>query len=71
MSCCKGPRTGKDFDPCCEGPSEADIARFGCDEWDPREDALFDDQTASAPEPIVFVGMGLAVIAVVALVLMM
>lgn len=69
MSCCKGPRTGKEFDPSCEGPSEADIARFGSDEWDPREDSLFDDQTATGPKPIVFVGMGLAVIAVVAFIL--
>ncbi len=31
MSCCPGPKTGKEFDPACEGPSEADLDRFGGD----------------------------------------
>lgn len=29
MSCCPGPKTGPEFDPSCEGPSQADIDRFG------------------------------------------
>ncbi|TVQ81465.1 MAG: hypothetical protein EA380_01735 [Phycisphaeraceae bacterium] len=70
MSCCKGPRTGKDFDPDCEGPSACDIERFGSDEWEQGEDALFDEQTAKAPSPIIFVGMGLAVLAILAFVLL-
>ncbi len=31
MSCCKGPRTGPEFDPDFEGPSECDLERFGSD----------------------------------------
>jgi len=31
MSCCPGPKTGKEFDPDCEGPSDADLDRFGGD----------------------------------------
>jgi hypothetical protein len=29
MTCCKGPRGAPDFDPDYEGPSAADIDRFG------------------------------------------
>ena len=29
MSCCKGPRTGPEFDPDFEGPSDYDLKRFG------------------------------------------
>lgn len=31
MSCCGGPRTGKEFDFNNEGPSEDDLCRFGSD----------------------------------------
>jgi len=31
MSCCPKPRSGPEFDPDFEGPSEADMERFGCE----------------------------------------
>lgn len=31
MSCCGGPKTGKEFDFDHEGPSEDDLCRFGSD----------------------------------------
>ncbi|MEM1165391.1 MAG: hypothetical protein AAGI30_03775 [Planctomycetota bacterium] len=46
-SCGPQPRTGKAFDPHAEGPSEADLARFGSDEFDPRE--LDDDEGEVRP----------------------
>lgn len=34
MSCCPGPKHGREFDPDHEAPSEADMARFsgGCED---------------------------------------
>ena len=34
MSCPCNPKTGPDFDPDREGPSEADLCRFGDDDAD-------------------------------------
>lgn len=31
MSCCGGPKTGKEFDFDHEGPSDEDLCRFGSD----------------------------------------
>ena len=58
MGCCRGPRTGPEFDPEFEGPSEDDLRRFGSDAWCRGEDPMFDgDQpSGAARKPWVAVG---------------
>lgn len=67
MSCNCGPKHGKAFDPSCEGPSEADIARFG-DESEYAEfesDALYSENESGAPSArsLMISGVTIAVIA--------
>ena len=58
MSCC-GPRSSSDLDPEAEGPSDADLARFGGDEFDPRElDDEFRTDKSQSPMRAVVIGLG-------------
>ncbi len=71
MSCCPGPKHGKEFDCDREAPSDADMERFGegDDQWSDYDDERFDavedrwDRLRSR-ETVVFVGAGLGLVAI-------
>lgn len=71
MSCNCGPKHGKPFDPSCEGPSQADIERFG-DESEYAEfdsDSIYQDSSNAKPnaKSVMVTGVTIAVIAAFAL----
>ena len=70
MSCNCGPKHGKEFDASCEGPSQADIDRFGYDsdyaEFD--DDGLYPVEKTPAQKMKTAATAGVTVIVLVAFV---
>ena len=64
MPCGCNNNHGCEFDADREGLSQADLDRFGSDEWSPGEDAVFDDPDAKTKlHPAYAVGGVLAFLA--------
>ncbi|MBL0920803.1 MAG: hypothetical protein IBJ10_01605 [Phycisphaerales bacterium] len=72
MSCCPGPKHGREFDCDREAPSDVDMDRFGGDDddqWSDYDDEAFDEgegrwDGARSKKTLIAVGAGLAAAAI-------
>ena len=78
MSCCPGPKHGREFDCDREAPDETDMARFGGDDEEQLsdyDDEAFDESEgrwdgARSKKTVIMVGAGLAIAAIAVIAVM-